>query len=438
MLSLTTLPTALCTDHPPDANMVVLGGSNTDGANSVSLTSWGRPHRSFASIFSHRLHAANITHSSQWNAAGGTGPILAGACADLFIPSGTRFGTVEFLPNIGYAKDDEAELSAIERILAMMRARGAVAFVVNVVPAAARYAHAARSTPCGRFNESMQDDSVMGCMSRAKVMKIRDALAAMASAHGALVVEMDADASPTLFGADLFHLNQEGHQEVADTMWRRFEALPCLPAAEKSSDVGVQAGLACAMGEQLDSYVRTARHFARANVASAGQAPKLAWEGTAADAALELAVRLPLEVEAQKLARAANTFKWFHKDQVGFRGADAHFKVAVGFVVSHHHNLPLLGAAQLSCDGCSCTCAADDCVFDTLRENLRATVTNFFTLSVNRSGGTADDGTCVVRVVNANASRTRLIVRALIFGLADFRTAWLRNPPKAISYMRRT
>ena len=431
-------PIALCTDHPPDAKMVVLGGSNTAGANSVSLTSWGRPHRSFASLFSNQLRAAGIAHSVQSNAHGGTGPILAGACADLFIPAGTRFGTVEFLPNIGYAKDDEAELSAIERILAMMRARGAVAFVISVVPAAARYAHAARSSPCGRFNASMQDDSVIGCMSRAKAMALRDALAALAAAHGAHVVEMDAEASPMMFGADQFHLNQEGHQEVASTMWRRFEALPCLAAAETSSDVGAQAGVACAMGDQLDSYVRTARHFARANVASAGQAPKLAWEGTAADAALELAVRLPLEAEAQKLARAANLFKWFHKDQVGFRAEDAHFKVGVGFLVSHRHNLPLLGAAHLSCEGCTCSCAASDCVFDTLREDLRATVTNFFTLSVNRSGSEDDDGTCVVRVANANASRTRLIVRALIFGLADFRTAWLRNPPKAIGHIRRS
>ena len=53
--------------------LVVMGGSNTQGANAISVssrggTTYGWPHHSFAKILSHTLRAS---HSTLWNADGG-------------------------------------------------------------------------------------------------------------------------------------------------------------------------------------------------------------------------------------------------------------------------------------------------------------------------------------------------------------------------------
>ena len=59
--------------------------------------------------------------------------MFAGACASHFIPPETRLCTVEYLPNMGYVKEDRAEVAAVSSMLRMMRARGAAAFLVNIV-----------------------------------------------------------------------------------------------------------------------------------------------------------------------------------------------------------------------------------------------------------------------------------------------------------------
>ena len=49
----------------------------------------------------------------------------AAACVGRFAPDETRLATVEFLPNIGYIKDDRGELKSIGELLHALRRRGA-------------------------------------------------------------------------------------------------------------------------------------------------------------------------------------------------------------------------------------------------------------------------------------------------------------------------
>ena len=107
--------TPLCTREaltnlPVNARPVftAFGGSNTQGANALSLsgnggTRYGRHLPSFASLLQEAL---GRDFTTQINADGGSGPSLAGSCTSRFIPPETRVGTVEFLPNIGYIKED--------------------------------------------------------------------------------------------------------------------------------------------------------------------------------------------------------------------------------------------------------------------------------------------------------------------------------------------
>ena len=123
--------TPLCTREaltnlPVDARPVftAFGGSNTQGANALSLnsrngnTEYGPHVPSFANLLGRALGRGFATHM---HADGGSGPSLAGACTSRFIPPETRVGTVEFLPNLGYIKEDRAELAAVKMLL---QARG--------------------------------------------------------------------------------------------------------------------------------------------------------------------------------------------------------------------------------------------------------------------------------------------------------------------------
>ena len=93
----------------PSGVFTAFGGSNSQGANALSVdlrnggTQYGPHLPSFANLLSKALGRGFETHM---HADGGSGPSLAGTCTSRFIPPETRVGTVEFLPNIGYIKDD--------------------------------------------------------------------------------------------------------------------------------------------------------------------------------------------------------------------------------------------------------------------------------------------------------------------------------------------
>ena len=208
----------------------VFGGSNTQGANAAALNSkggtvYGRGNPSFAHLLAKRL---KDTHVSKWNADGGSGPILAGTCASAFVPPDTRLGTIEYLPNLGYIHEDQAEVGAIKAMLHMMRARGAAAFLVNIVSGTKRYENDARGGGQGlECRKQNYRENVIGCMGRVRLLAFRDKLARAANETGAQVITIDADEVPHLFGADSFHLNAHGHRTVFNEIWRLYRALPC-------------------------------------------------------------------------------------------------------------------------------------------------------------------------------------------------------------------
>ena len=219
----------------------VFGGSNTQGANAVALspkggTMYGRGNPSFAHLLAKRMMA---THDAKWNADGGSGPILAGTCASMFMPADTRLGTIEYLPNLGYIHEDKAEVGAVKAMLHMLRARGAAAFLVNIVSGTKRYENDARGGRKGRQCRKLgYRENVIGCMSRERLLSFRDKLARAANETGAYVITIDADEVPHLFGADSFHLNANGHRKVFNEIWRLY---PMLTRASQSTRTDVRA-----------------------------------------------------------------------------------------------------------------------------------------------------------------------------------------------------
>ena len=418
----------------------------------------------------------------------------------------------------------------------MLRARAAAAFIVNVISGEARFARDRRFGTCGRWNLSVVDANVIGCMSRERTLWLHGQLTEIARATGAHVVSMDADETPELFGADSFHLNAAGHRAVFNQIWRIYRDRPCeapqAPHARHSAERG--AGVLCALGDELQPLVIPAgtRGFERTNLAGEKRVPKIGWEARAPGSTLSLCAPLPAEERAAKQHAFKSRIMPHPKDRVRLPlNAEAPYRISIGFQISHPRNLPLFGVAHVECEGaCACRCPAHAvrttapgnattittttavgsaygaygaasppaqravlgldnaggveaaapswCEFDTLTNSSSlVTVVTYLTLDVlDRSPPTPTPSTptaapeggdaaaaagcpidaCIVRVRNAAPSprdssdsspavdaggeasgegRHRVVVRALIVGLNDWRTAFLREDRMARSAM---
>ena len=438
------------------ATYTIFGGSNSQGANAKALapnggTIYGPGIPSFAHLLAARL---NRSHDVQWNADGGSGPMFAGACASHFIPPKTRLGTVEYLPNMGYLKEDRAEVAAVSSMLRMMRARGAAAFLVNIVSGTKRYENDARGGGQGAACKRLGfREELVGCMGRERIVRFRDLLARAANETGAHVVTIDADKAPHLFGADSFHLNSNGHKTVFNEIWRILRELPC--AARHDDDASTVSsrtqadddiGVSCALGDELAPYVGRAVGFGRADLAP-GKAPKIGWVANASGASLALCARLPraLRAERERVLATRVFLNRKDKEKVPLRPGTP-YRISVGLQASHPRNRPLFGVAQVDCAGaCNCTCdgageaVPSGCRIDTLSNSSSVTITTFLNLNVaeveppstpeSHAGCAAD--ACVVRVTNvergAAEARAKVVVRAIIVGLNDWRTRARRS-----------
>ena len=436
------------------------GGSNTQGANAKALnprggTIYGPNIPSFAHLLAARLRRS---HDAQWNADGGSGPMFAGACASHFIPPNTRLGTIEYLPNMGYIKEDHAEVAAVRSMLRMMAARGAAAFVVNIVSGTKRYENDARGGGQGAACKRLGwKEELVGCMGRERILHFRDLLARAANETGAHVVTIDADEAPHLFGADSFHLNRNGHKTVFNEIWRILRALPCADrhagdasAATSRTEADDDIGVSCALGDELAPHVGRAVGFGRADLAPAGKAPKIGWVANASGASLALCARLPRALRAERERVVAERVFLNSKDRAKMPlRAGAPYRISVGLQASHPRNRPLFGVARVDCAGaCNCTCdgageavaAPPGCRVDTLSNSSSVTITTYLNLNVaeveppstpESHAGCAPDA-CVVRVTNAERgsaaeARAKVVVRAMIVGLNDWRTMQLGN-----------
>ena len=74
------------------------------------------------------------------------------------------------LPHVTTA--GRAELAAVKLLLQAMKNNGATAYLVNIMSGSARFARDERFGFCGRYrnNATERDASVVGCMSRARVL----------------------------------------------------------------------------------------------------------------------------------------------------------------------------------------------------------------------------------------------------------------------------
>ena len=457
------------------------GGSNTQGANVLSLNPNGGTHYGgHLASFAKFLQKALQGFTTQMNADGGSGPSvchaglepqtsraqsathtfgpclgqLVGACANRFIPPETRFGTIEFLPNIGYIKEDRAELAAVKLMLQAMNARGAPAYLVNILSGSARFVRDARFGFCGRFqNATERDASVIGCMSRERVVYLHTELSKIAKAQQAHVITRDADETPELFGADSFHLNANGHRSVFNEIWSIHRNEPCKQqrarAARSVGEAGM--GILCALGDGLEPLVQDAKGFASVNLAAAGKAPKIGWSTVDPGSSLTLCTSLPREDKEAKMQDMKTRIMPHPKDRITRPLAAVPYRISLGFQVSHPRNRPLFGVARVDCYGsCNCSCAqsspsspgdaAAGCSIDTLQNTSMVTITTYLKLEASEQAfqlppdtpSSCPADSCIIRVRNAAAAeageaegRFRVVMRALILGLNDWRTTML-------------
>mmetsp|Transcript_22711 Transcript_22711/g.37552 ORF Transcript_22711/g.37552 Transcript_22711/m.37552 type:complete len:404 (-) Transcript_22711:24-1235(-) len=400
--------TGLC-NYTFTPTMTVFGGSNTAGANAsrhrVGWTSWGRPHDSFAKQFVRILpHPLTL----KWNAEGGGGPIFAAACSDDVIPSTTRYATIEYLPNIGFVQDDVAELNSIKKLLKELQARKALTFVVNIYSGTQRFTES--EIVCRSF---INKTNVIGCLTQQRMMEIGATIEAAANKTGAHVISMYADHSPALFGADSFHLNQAGHDEVFKKMRGIYEGDACTISEPAMSDL--PSGVKCINADHLQGSV-LGGNFEQTNLSPLNKELKVAWVSrTGANMSwLDLAIDPP----AVKSVFDGEFTAFYRIDRQNVHALRTNrIKIGVGFLTSRNHSFD---TALLECIGCTCKCDETECKFLTHRA-VRASVTAYKVLYTNTTGR------CTLRVSGTEPRKKILIVEKLIVGLNDFRTRWLRN-----------
>ena len=424
-----------------DGIFATLGGSNTLGACDAA----GRVRcnqTSFAKLTLNALTALGAVSSWANGGIGAMGPQLAAACTNKFAPVGTRFATVEYLPNLGYTNDDAGELAAIEKLLHELQRRGARVALVNIVPGAAM----------PRFKSCVDGD--VGCTTHRHILRLHAMLGELAANYSVpvLTVEHDGPSGTGRFGADLMHLNPAGHAHVTDELLRLYATWPHwkrgLDARRHDADAERAAArmpVTCHLGAELGPLVGAANGFAQANFARdpGARTDKVGWEARGPGSRLTLCAGFPAEPPAQRV-----------KDRPLLSNGGHHeyrYVVAVGLQLSHPLNRPLFGVAHVGCAGaCECMCKwshhgafNESCYFDGLAQG-HATVTAFARLLARRvppphadEAGAAHNSACAARdacaITISNSAdpdepRRRVIVRALMMGYNEHHsTKWLNT-----------
>ena len=281
---------------------------------------------------------------------GAMGPQLASACTSKFVPVGTRFATIEYLPNLGYTNDDAGELAALEKLLHVLQQRGARVAFVNILPGGAME----------RFKTCK--DGKIGCTTRAHIERLHGMISALAANYSVPTVTMDHDgpSGAGRFGDDLMHLNQIGHAHVRDRLLHLYASWPHWQRGleysahdEDAARAASRLPVACHMGEELEPLVAHARGFSRVNFARdpGARADKVGWEAREANSSLTLCARFPAEPAALRVGIRERPLLSNGGNK------DYRYVLAVGMQISHHLNKPLYGVAHFQCGGaCSCMC----------------------------------------------------------------------------------
>ena len=448
-----------------------IGGSNTYGACDVN----GRTpcnQTSFAKLTYEALHSAARVHHFQNGGIGAMGPQLAAACSNKFAPPGTRFATVEYLPNLGYVNDDAGELAAIEMLLSVLQRRGARTVLINLVPSARMQ----RFANC--------KENAVGCTTHAHIVRLGAALRELAANYSVPTIGIDhdgPDGEAALFGADLMHLNQAGHAYVHKQLMRLYTSWPAwqqqqqqqqqqqtssasssVSSANPHLDQPSSAALvpvSCLLGEELGTAIGRSDGFARTNFARdpASRQDKIGWESRSPGASMTLCTRFPREPPTFDSPRYGGPTN---------RSDPYKYILAVGMQLSHEKNLPLFGLARVTCHGgCRCACRwshhgafNSSCIFDGLGHGGGGVTVTAFVRMTARSvlppapgGGDAKDDKasaatasddepskacapdqCAIHIANvadrSRPDRSRVLVRALMAGYEHHHsTKWLNT-----------
>lgn len=414
-----------------------LGGSNSLGA--CDTTGKTRCNQTgFAALTYTALHSLGVVQSWANGAIGAMGPQLASACTNKFAPAGSRFATIEYLPNLGYTNDDAGELAALEKLLHVLQRRGARVVFVNILPGSAM----------PRFQNCREGK--IGCTTRQHIESLHSMISGLAANYSVPMVTMDHDGASGegRFGSDLMHLNQAGHEHVRDRLmhlyatwahWQR--GLDYSAHDDEASRAASRLPVACHLGEELEALVGAARGFSRTNFARdpATRADKVGWEAREAGASLTLCANFP--------PQPAALLEGVRERPLLSNGGKREYQyvLAVGMQLSHALNLPLFGVAHFQCHGgCACMCRwshhgafNESCYYDGLAHG-GATVTAFVRMLASKVAPPLHDGTrecrrdaCAVTITNSpdpGEVRRRVLVRALMMGFNEHSSSkWLNT-----------
>ena len=443
---------------PPQMSYASLGGSNTLGA--CDTTGKQRcNHTSFARLTFDALTSLGVVKWAN-GGIGAMGPQLAAACTNKFAPAGTRYATIEYLPNLGYTNDDHGEMAAIEKLLHVLQSRGARVAFVNILPG--------KAMP--RFANCHERE--VGCTTHKHIERLHTAIGKLAASYSVPMITMDHDGQSGigLFGEDKMHLNQAGHAHVHAELMRLYSGWPHWQLGlnstvhnDDASRAARRMNVACHMGDELAPLIGGARGFTRINFARDpnGRADKIGWEARTAGAALTLCTGFPTEPPVQPKGARED------RPLLSNGGASEYrYVIAVGMQLSHVLNLPLFGVAHVACAGaCQCSCKwshhgafNESCLYDGLTKG-GATVTAFVRMLARRTenatggGGASGDngsgrsagegragrsaaracghGMCAVTITNSPdvaEPRLRVVVRSLMVGYNQHHSSkWLNT-----------
>lgn len=299
-------------------------------------------------------------------------------CARFQIPKATVLGTVEFLPNIGFIRDDEAELRAMTFLVRSIQEVGALAVVVNVVPGDARFERDAKYSKCGRLKTAEEQEAMIGCVNKERMESIRQKIRVMAAQEGAPLVEMECQSTPELCGSDSFHMNQDGHERIAKQILGLMHNTTRWSSHSTDSANVMPPNTVCAHNEEIFRYMGSRSHGFFFENAASRLAPKYQLTAIVSEGVNStLSLCLPLNLaETRRVAHVRSG-----KREVRGRtiSNETTLVIQLGLVASHSGQ----GVVSVSCRG-ACSCEGQ--TRNLLRKGTRVTVEDILSLKATPSG----------------------------------------------------
>lgn len=410
---------------PP--TFLALGDASISGAPSCTTTAYA------LQLHSKVARLQNLT--LEWGMVKAPLLEMAAGCARSVI-AGAKLLTIDFLIGLGVELDDDSELHAYERILAVARERRVRTVVILRLPGTdVRPNHECVLTAKTCFQQSRQH-------------ALHRSLIELVERYGARHITLDAERDRSFFGSDGKRLSELGHNLVYFTIesWLDSWEEPSKPPVRNSHP---EFGMQCHFGDDLRSIVRRSDGFSEIDLSrpSTGSqaAPRVGFEATKPGAELSMCVSLPRET-----ARRVAAHRIKREGEASPPAMD--YMLALGVQAARAASTPpKYGKFHVGCHGaCECTCSHSEhqtpvnCTWESRASDMRGSegiayfrvmVKDLLSEQTPVPPVLADASQpclpkqCRVSVRHAGTDLAEgpVVVRALLAGIYDWRMGWINT-----------